>query len=261
MSFNLSKAIVVTSVMALAMLSAAQTAQAVAGPLEKASSAVGAPISLGSSIEAGQKLDADEYLQSPNRRFRLYMQKDGNLVVRDGEQAVWESRTSGAGAFAYLQKDGNFVVRSTSGKALWTSKTGGAGVRLTLRDDGDVVIRSSSGEALWSWKSSSWRLVTDESLKAGDYLRSLNRKYLLHMQADGNLVLLNEAKRVLWHTKTGGNPGAFAYLQKDGNFVVRSTSGKALWSSGKSAPGGTLYLQEDGNLVIRAIGGAAVWSR
>ncbi|WP_436763552.1 bulb-type lectin domain-containing protein [Streptosporangium sp. V21-05] len=261
MSFNLSRVVLVTSVAALAVLPATQAAQAVAGPPEKAAGAVGAPTLLGSSLDVDEKLEADDYLRSPNQRYRLYMQKDGNLVVRDGEQALWESRTAGAGSFAYLQKDGNLVVRSASGKALWTSRTSGTGVRLTLRDDGDVVIRSSSGKALWSWKSTSWRLATDESLKAGDYLRSLNRKYLLHMQADGNLVLLNEAKRVLWDTETGGNPSAFAYLQKDGNLVVRSTSGKALWSSGKSAPGGTLYLQDDGNLVIRTVDGEAAWTR
>jgi hypothetical protein len=261
MSFNLSKAIMVTSVAALTVLSATHAAQAAARPLEKATSVVEAPTSLGATIGADEKLGADDYLQSPNKRFRLYMQKDGNLVVRDGEQAMWESRTAGAGAFAYLQKDGNFVIRAASGKALWTSKTSGTGVTLQMRDDGDAVLRSSSGKALWSWKSTSWRLVADESLKAGDYIRSLNRKYLLRMQADGNLVLLNEAKRVLWHTKTGGNPAAFAYLQKDGNFVVRSASGEALWSSGNRAPGGALYLQDDGNLVIRTIDGAAAWTR
>lgn len=162
MSFNLSRVVLVTSVAALAVLPAAQTAQAVAGPPEKATGAVGAPTLLGSSLDVDEKLEADDYLRSPNQRFRLYMQKDGNLVVRDGEQALWESRTAGAGSFAYLQKDGNFVVRSASGKALWTSRTSGTGVRLTLRDDGDVVIRSGSGKALWSWKSTSWRLATDE---------------------------------------------------------------------------------------------------
>lgn len=54
----------------------------------------------------------------------------------------------------------------------------------------------------------------------------------LEMSADGDLALVSERSGQVWHSNTGGNPGAYAVLQDDRNFVVYSSAGKPLWASG-----------------------------
>ena len=55
-------------------------------------------------------LTAEQSFTSPNGRYRLTMQGDGNLVEYDGASVVWASGTSGSGARVVMQDDGNLVV-------------------------------------------------------------------------------------------------------------------------------------------------------
>ena len=55
------------------------------------------------------------------------------------------------------------------------------------------------------------------------------------IQQEGNLVVYNASGTAIWHTSTGGHPGAFLTLQDDGNLVVYDASGKALWWLGAYA--------------------------
>jgi hypothetical protein len=102
-------------------------------------------------LTMGQSLVPNDALYSPNRAFRLQMQGDGNLVLRQGAAAVWSSGTSGhPGAWAAMQTDGNFVVYSNKSVALFNTETPGhARANLTLQNDGNVVIRLGN-TALWS---------------------------------------------------------------------------------------------------------------
>lgn len=91
----------------------------------------------------------------------------------------------------------------------------------------------------------------------------------LTMQSDGNLVLYRptaSGRVAAWHTRTHGQPGAYAVMQGDGNLVVYRPTGSgrvAIWNAGTmNNPGAYLELQDDGNLVIyapRGAGRAAVW--
>lgn len=64
----------------------------------------------------------------------------------------------------------------------------------------------------------------------------------------------------IWHSGTGGNPGARAVLQGDGNFVVYSASNAVLWASNTAGhPGSTLAVQDDGNVVLYD-NGTALWA-
>lgn len=92
----------------------------------------------------GGYLDPGWYLQSANRKYKLTMQTDGNLVLYSSNKAIWTSATNGnRNAEAVLQSDGNFVVYSAAGKALWNTRTSrnvvGANV-LTLQNDGNLVM-------------------------------------------------------------------------------------------------------------------------
>lgn len=98
------------------------------------------------SLQLGQSL------RSCNGRYVLAMQTDGNLVVYDGNRAIWESATAYKGTqFAIMQTDGNFVLYKDNWQPLWESRTAGhAGSYITLQDDGNLVIYNREGtQAHW----------------------------------------------------------------------------------------------------------------
>ncbi|BBY82168.1 peptidoglycan DD-metalloendopeptidase family protein [Mycolicibacterium pulveris] len=102
-------------------------------------------------LTSGEQLKAGQYIESKNGRYRLYMQKDGNLVLYDEQRshkALWASATDGqSGAHAVMQSDGNLVVYRGS-KALWSSHTNGQkGAVLVVQNDGNLVIYKGSTAA------------------------------------------------------------------------------------------------------------------
>jgi hypothetical protein len=97
----------------------------------------------GAVLQAGQTLNAGEQLCSPNGRYVVFMQADGNLVVYNGNRPIWASNTMSSGATSMtIQTDGNLVVYAPGGPAAWDSGTAGAmgGYRLQIQDDGNLVI-------------------------------------------------------------------------------------------------------------------------
>ncbi len=106
-----------------------------------------------STLLPNEILSNDAYISSPNGRFQLIMQSDGNLVLYEvGVRAKWASGTDGRGIQTCIfQGDGNFVLYGFYGGAVWNSGTNGnANSRLILQDDGNLVIYSSSGVPIWN---------------------------------------------------------------------------------------------------------------
>jgi hypothetical protein len=104
-----------------------------------------------STLPAGASLHADESLVSPDGRFRLSFQSDGNLVLyRSDGVPIWASNTSGiTPGQALMQTDGNFVVYDADGVPWWASGTSGnSGAELVLRNDGDLLVQLGSA-VLW----------------------------------------------------------------------------------------------------------------
>jgi hypothetical protein len=66
------------------------------------------------TLNAGERLLANQYLQSLNGSYKLYLQGDGNLVLRNAaSSALWASGTNGKGAVRLeMQGDGNLVLRT-----------------------------------------------------------------------------------------------------------------------------------------------------
>ena len=95
------------------------------------------------------------YMLSPDRRTRLVMQTDGNLVLYAGTRALWNSRTQGnPGAVFHQQVDGNLVVYSTGGKALWNSGSRWPvdyPTRLRLQNDGNLTLAGS--DSAWRFRT------------------------------------------------------------------------------------------------------------
>jgi hypothetical protein len=92
-------------------------------------------------------LGVGHYLLSPNRRYRLVMQWDGNVVLYDDRagRPIWASGTRGGQYSRFvLQTDGNLVVYDGT-QPDWASGTGRAveqfdSFELVLQDDGNVVL-------------------------------------------------------------------------------------------------------------------------
>lgn len=103
-------------------------------------------------INAGSILDIGQGVRSPNGKYALIVQGDGNVVMYHNTMKVlWSSRTSGASVRLAMQDDGNVVVYSAAGAALWNSRTAGKpGAWLNVQDDGNLVIYSATNTALWS---------------------------------------------------------------------------------------------------------------
>lgn len=221
-----------------------------------------------SVLRPGQMLKPGQYLRSPNKKYILLQQTDGNLVLYQGRTALWATATRQRGAVTAMQADGNLVVYGAHAKALWAANAGvHKGATLVLQDDGNLVIYTKSGKPVWWRGISVGTLRPGYSLRPGQAVVSPNRQYFLLMQADGNLVLYrgslldNKPKQALWSSVTS-TPGSFATMQTDGNFVVYSPSNSPLWAAGPGVnKGAMLAVQDDGNMVIYNSAGKPVWWR
>lgn len=107
------------------------------------------------SLESGTTSDR---LTSPNGKYVVTMQHDGNLVVYATEpdgQAIWSSKTNGKGVGPYrctMQDDGNLVLKDSRKSEHWASGTWGNGAsEARMQDDGNFVIYAK-GKATWSSK-------------------------------------------------------------------------------------------------------------
>jgi hypothetical protein len=103
------------------------------------------------SLFADQGLIPDQSIYSCDGRFRLLLQRDGNLVLyQDGP--LWATGTVGArSAEVIMQGDGNFVLYDIAGRALWSTGTAGhPGSRFAIQNDGNLVVYDASGVPLWA---------------------------------------------------------------------------------------------------------------
>ncbi len=107
-----------------------------------------------------------------------------------------------------------------------------------------------------------------QSLGIGQQLQSNNGKYILVMQADGNLVQyegMPSAPRAVWATNTWTLPATArpvrADMQQDGNFVLYNSTNNPAWSTDTwNHPGAKLVLQDDRNLVIYDPNNRPLWA-
>lgn len=97
-------------------------------------------------------------IASPDGRFRLIYQTDGNLVLyRDDRRvsvSLWATGTNGrALGVVVMQRDGNLVMYDEENNALWASGTdGNHDARLRVQSDGDVVIHIGDRQ-VWHTKT------------------------------------------------------------------------------------------------------------
>ena len=110
-----------------------------------------------SSLYQGDQMDIGSTRWSPNGRYLLTLQSDGNLVIyrKPSNRAVWSSQTQGRGVDkAVMQYDGNFVLYTAEYAARWHTGTDLKPANfLLLQDDGNLVIYSmGSPTSMWASK-------------------------------------------------------------------------------------------------------------
>lgn len=104
-------------------------------------------------LATGGALTTNQYLESPNKGYRFYLQGDGNLVLRDmaTNQARWASGTNGKnGVRLAMQGDGNLVLYTASGAAVWASGTNGKGATLLRLFDNGALALLNGSTSVWS---------------------------------------------------------------------------------------------------------------
>jgi hypothetical protein len=102
-------------------------------------------------LNPGQRITSGTQIASPDGKFVLQMQSDGNLVLRaPGNIPLGDTRTAGHnGAIAVMQTDGNFVLRAPGNIPVWASGTDGhPGTVLQVQDDGAVVLYAPGHQVL-----------------------------------------------------------------------------------------------------------------
>jgi hypothetical protein len=129
-------------------------ADGIVGPQTKAaldnpgSSTAGTPPG---QLNPGQQITSGTQIASPDGKYVLQMQSDGNLVLRaPGNTPIGDTRTAGHdGTIAVMQTDGNFVLRAPGNIPIWASGTDGhPGTVLQVQDDGNVVLYAPGHQAL-----------------------------------------------------------------------------------------------------------------
>ena len=96
-------------------------------------------------------------LQSINGQYKLALQPNGNLDVRDSSNSViWQTNTASndpgrRAEWAIMQGNGNFELRSIQNEVVWqTHSSGHHGAWLRLMNDGNLEISVGDDCAWWS---------------------------------------------------------------------------------------------------------------
>ena len=101
-------------------------------------------------------LRPDMQIVSTDLKHSVTMQSDGNLVIKNGSNAIWALQNVNVpccipGRYAAIQADGNFVIYNANGGVAYASNTKGAtGVRLTMQNDGNLVLYDYFGRVQWA---------------------------------------------------------------------------------------------------------------
>lgn len=104
-------------------------------------------------------LSQNSSLKSENKKYKLVLQTDGNLVIYENETTpIWATHTNGKGGNRLdMQDDGNLVLYNVEKSPLWSTDTyqGGpdkTGSFVILENDGTLVLFNAKGHAIWTSK-------------------------------------------------------------------------------------------------------------
>jgi hypothetical protein len=109
-------------------------------------------VGVAADLPNGRTLSTNQSLTSPDGRYRVLVQPDGDVVlsaVATPATVLWHTNTSGhPGARLVMQRGGNLVLVDPQGLLLWDTGTSSTGALLSLQSDGNVVVHQGS-RVLW----------------------------------------------------------------------------------------------------------------
>ncbi len=90
-------------------------------------------------------------IDTTDRRFRLVLQPDGNLVLYSPNRALWATGTDGkSAAYLAMQTDGNLVLYDHNNQPLWYTNTSAVGKSyLAMQTDGNLVLYNLLNQHTW----------------------------------------------------------------------------------------------------------------
>lgn len=99
-----------------------------------------------SVLRGGEVLTPGQKLLSPNGRYHLIYQTDGNLVFYQSSQILWQTQTAGRPAgVASMQTDGHLCLYSPGNVFYWgTGVYGFTNGKLVVEDSGGLSIRGKT---------------------------------------------------------------------------------------------------------------------
>lgn len=105
-------------------------------------------------------------------------------------------------------------------------------------------------------------LTSGQKMYPNQYLTSIDGRFVLALQGDGNLVAYGPGYKPIWSSGTSGRSVDCLLVQGDGNVVLYGKNGSGpIWATNTNASGGaSLKMQEDGNLVAYNSNAVAMWS-
>jgi len=116
-------------------------------------------------LGAGESLRVGEKLNAYYGGCAMTIQRDGNVVVKDGEKLRWGSHQSlklplNSIVSAGMSADGRLVLRDAGNKQVWSSKACGAGARLVVvepdtsrGEQPGSYLRIIAGDGSVAWQS------------------------------------------------------------------------------------------------------------
>jgi hypothetical protein len=102
-------------------------------------------------LAPNQGLSINSSIVSPNGKYRLIMQADGNMVLYSPNRPIWWTGTQNTGATLFvIQADGNMVIYTPT-RYVWASWTQNRGAKtLFLQDDGNLVMYDTNFRPVWN---------------------------------------------------------------------------------------------------------------
>jgi len=211
--------------------------------------------------------------------------KGAKRVCRGKRSQLWRSAKDARIHTLIMQKDGNLVgytkaLAPTFSTGTWRFR----GAYLVVQSDGNMVVYKNSR---WGVRKARWFTGTQErqakalppaavpefvpnaltpgqTMRPGQRLESPNKRFVLLMQQDGNLVLYQRGNGAQWATSTLGGLALGSFeLRANGNLVGLNAQGRKVWASGTGTRNGAscqAVVQDDGNFVLYC-NGRAVWAR
>jgi hypothetical protein len=263
----------------------------------------------------------NQYVRNNAGNYEVGLDNSGDLVVRQtSSSVVWSLEASEnknlEGEKLFMQNDGNLVLReqssagNTVGSAIWSSRTySNPNAYFVIDDQGGVAVIDLLGNQQVFWRdglqnqngpnptpvpvSSPTRdptpaptpapvpsptsggpaplprnmpsgivLASNQNFQRGIFVSSPNGLYSVGLNSVGNLVMVRDGREI-WRLRDKSRRDITgvgrAFMQSDGNLVLRALSGRGLWNSETSNnPGGVFTIDDGGQLSI-VYAGTVLW--